>query len=473
MANTPDPVMQVEALVEASGVTTDAHGHVTHTGMQVYLHVLLLSLVVVGLAGAGAMLAPSTHLGTLDFRPAVQLLGGMAGLAAGFALAAHFHALKLRFFLLVGLAFLVEGSADVISGIIQFATEHGAATPVASPEAFISWTYVLGRLLLGVMLLVAATLPRQSERSRETSNELAIVAALGLLAAILMTSIIRCITQPLPIFPHQFISRPLDFLSAVLLFGAFAAFLRKYLRDREMVVWWLLMLIAVSLVGEVMMSFSKRLFDPYYDIGYLYKSIAAIVFLMGVSLHTAEVLRDHHRSQRRVALLNERLRALAVIDDLTELYNRRGFLELAQQELKIANRTGRKLMLVYADLDGMKDINDRFGHTEGDRALCEAAAALRETFRQADIIGRVGGDEFVVLALIATESDQAMLVARLRSTLARHNTTSGRQYPIALSLGLTQYDPKNPCSIEELIARADKRMYEDKRAKQNGGNAPA
>ncbi|MBI4767648.1 MAG: diguanylate cyclase [Deltaproteobacteria bacterium] len=159
----------------------------------------------------------------------------------------------------------------------------------------------------------------------------------------------------------------------------------------------------------------------------------------------------------------ETLRTLSLVDDLTGLYNRRGFLTLAEQELKVANRLKRGMFLLFADLDDLKGINDKFGHQEGDRALFSMANLIKETCRDPDIIARIGGDEFVVLAIEGTsESSAENLRSRLCHNLGLFNSKKGRSYPLSLSVGVVRYDPHQPASVEGLIAEADKRMYEEK-----------
>jgi diguanylate cyclase (GGDEF)-like protein/PAS domain S-box-containing protein len=159
----------------------------------------------------------------------------------------------------------------------------------------------------------------------------------------------------------------------------------------------------------------------------------------------------------------ESLRTLSLVDDLTGLYNRRGFLTLAEQELKIANRLKRGMFLLFADLDDLKGINDNFGHQEGDRALSAVANIIKETYRDPDIIARIGGDEFVVLAIEGTsESSPENLRLRLSRNLELFNSKKGRSYQLSFSMGVVRYDPDQPASVEGLLAEADKRMYEEK-----------
>lgn len=165
--------------------------------------------------------------------------------------------------------------------------------------------------------------------------------------------------------------------------------------------------------------------------------------------------------------VREELRMLSLADALTGLNNRRGFFHLAEQQLRFANRSKSALLLLYADLDGLKHVNDAFGHKEGDLALIETANVLRETFRESDVIGRVGGDEFAVLAMAAGGTTADRIRSRIRQRVDARNAQEDRSYELSLSVGIAGYNPGDPCSLDELLARADALMYRDKRHKQN------
>ena len=162
--------------------------------------------------------------------------------------------------------------------------------------------------------------------------------------------------------------------------------------------------------------------------------------------------------------MEENLRNLSVTDELTGLYNRRGFAFAAEQELKHAHRTKKSMALLFFDMDKLKSINDTYGHAEGDEALKATAAALRSTFRESDIIGRWGGDEFVVLALDVPAGSISILQRRFEESLARRNASESVHYSISLSVGITRYDPELPISLHDLISMADEGMYEGKTA---------
>lgn len=158
--------------------------------------------------------------------------------------------------------------------------------------------------------------------------------------------------------------------------------------------------------------------------------------------------------------------ALSITDQLTGLYNRRGFLSLAGQQLKLSERNKNGMLLFFADLDSLKWINDTMGHEEGDKALIEAATVFKETFRTSDIIARLGGDEYVALTVDITEANSETITARLQYLVDTRNNQENRKYRLLISVGCSCYDPDNPCSIDELMARADKLMYEQKQKKQ-------
>jgi len=165
--------------------------------------------------------------------------------------------------------------------------------------------------------------------------------------------------------------------------------------------------------------------------------------------------------------MEEALRALSLTDELTGLYNRRGFFTLTDQFLKLARRQKEGIFMLYADIDNLKEINDTFGHKEGDIALIETADILKKNYRESDIIARIGGDEFVIIPIGTTGDNIDIITSRFEKSIEIYNSKSKREYKLSLSYGLAYYDPENPCSIDELLTQADKTMYEHKRYKKN------
>jgi len=169
--------------------------------------------------------------------------------------------------------------------------------------------------------------------------------------------------------------------------------------------------------------------------------------------------------------MKRQLESLTLKDDLTGLNNRRGFMSLAEQQLKVSRRNQSGCLLLFIDLDGLKYVNDTLGHSEGNRAIVEAASVLRDCFRQSDIIGRLGGDEFAALALSSGEADETAVRGRLNAALLRVNGRPDRAYPLGFSVGAVACLPEAHDPIEALLARADELMYEEKRRRKAGRDA--
>lgn len=167
--------------------------------------------------------------------------------------------------------------------------------------------------------------------------------------------------------------------------------------------------------------------------------------------------------------MERRLRQMSVTDELTGLYNRRGFMTLASKQLHMNERAERPVLLIYLDLDNMKGINDRFGHQTGDHALIETAALLQDIFRESDIIGRLGGDEFAVfLTVQSSEHSEQAVTQRLHEKMGQLNNQPGRSYALEVSMGTVLHDHSETRSIEELLSAADTLMYAHKKAKREG-----
>ena len=170
-----------------------------------------------------------------------------------------------------------------------------------------------------------------------------------------------------------------------------------------------------------------------------------------------KMMRDHKGE--------ETILALSLTDELTDLYNRRRFFVLAEQFFKVAIRAKKRSLLLYIDMDDLKWINDHFGHNEGDQALIALVGILKKTFRESDIIARIGGDEFVALLESTDESDE-MLIARLCENIRDYNAKASQHYKLSVSVGAAQFDPEYPISTDELLSKADASMYAQKRKRR-------
>ncbi|HOK80344.1 MAG TPA: diguanylate cyclase [bacterium] len=164
--------------------------------------------------------------------------------------------------------------------------------------------------------------------------------------------------------------------------------------------------------------------------------------------------------------MEETLKELSLKDELTGLYNRRGFFTLAEQEIRRTQRSKTPFQILFIDFDNLKIINDTKGHVAGDEVLKKLAEILRDTFRKSDIIARVGGDEFGVLAAEVKGGKQvSVLIDRLREKIRAFNKKQKNKYQISISIGTVRYDGNSPVTIDRLLAEADRKMYQEKIAK--------
>ncbi|HEU5261985.1 MAG TPA: diguanylate cyclase response regulator [Gemmatimonadales bacterium] len=168
------------------------------------------------------------------------------------------------------------------------------------------------------------------------------------------------------------------------------------------------------------------------------------------------------RNRLRAALLD-----LALVDDLTGLYNRRGFLTLAARDLRLARRGDETLLVAFADLDDLKRVNDTAGHAVGDRALRDTAVVLRQTFRDSDLVARIGGDEYAVLVRHAGTESPGVLADRLKRQVREFNRRAARPYQLSISLGFASHKASTLSSVAGLLERADRALYRDKRRKHD------
>lgn len=207
---------------------------------------------------------------------------------------------------------------------------------------------------------------------------------------------------------------------------------------------------------------SEEEYQSVRDGGYYLQTMAPVEDDKGrlsAVLVTSKDISERHQ-------LEDRMKTWAMQDELTGLLNRRGFLFFAEQQHSVAKRLGRKLLLLFMDMDNLKTINDKLGHDLGDAAIQEMAQVMNETFRKADILARLGGDEFAVLAFESTTDYVQTLQSRLLRTVLSHNAKPGRQYDVSMSTGAVIWDPASTETIEDVLATADKLMYEQKMEKK-------
>ncbi|MFC1491584.1 MASE3 domain-containing protein, partial [Nitrospinota bacterium] len=280
----------------------------THTSSQLRWHLVALAIIILILSSVYPFLAISAHQGNTDLHAMIEMVGSLIGLIAGFTIVARFYVLGNRFLLFVGLAFFVNGAEDFAHGYLTFASHHGwIGLPASSLAAFIPGTYVTGRLLMGLILIASPFVPFWFGQSTDTKQETLWVSFVVLGITLVATVLAFQIPLPRFIFPERLISRPVDFLSAVILFIALVIFFREYFREGDMLTWWLMLSIAVNIVGQVMMSFSKSLFDPFFDIAHIYKVLGYAIPLLGFCLFQITLLQESRRARKKLHKAHDEL----------------------------------------------------------------------------------------------------------------------------------------------------------------------
>jgi len=190
-----------------------------------------------------------------------------------------------------------------------------------------------------------------------------------------------------------------------------------------------------------------------------------IVGLFGISRDiTGRKLSEQQLAAQAEQLAEQKreLEQMMLVDDLTGLLNRRGLQLVGEQALYKARRDGIGVVLLFLDLDGLKQINDGLGHSAGDEAIRTLASVIRDVVRGSDIAARIGGDEFAMLLFDANSEAATHVVERIELGVAAERERNALRYELSVSVGVCEIDPRTPGSIEELLAQADRSMYDHK-----------
>lgn len=201
--------------------------------------------------------------------------------------------------------------------------------------------------------------------------------------------------------------------------------------------------------------------------------IVPVTYQLSAALKSLLLIEQQQQIQRKLEQSiekfkesNDLLNEISRSDELTGLYNRRGFLEYAHAAITNKRNAGRRALVAYADMDNLKMINDHYGHDEGDFALREIASILRDTFRSTDIVARFGGDEFVAFAMVGVENYGNLMKRRLAEITIRHNEAVNKPYPIEMSTGICEFECGPEIDLYEILDVADERLYEEKDEKK-------
>jgi diguanylate cyclase (GGDEF)-like protein len=367
----------------------------------------------------------------------------MAGSLIAFTFAANalvrFRGTRDRVSLILAFGFALAGLIEAGTSVTLF---HGALVSSDYMNQ-VSLGWLAGQTLLSVLVLTALTVERRVPLARDPGKEIA-GATLIVGGMAYLTSVFYFLLPAAPkIHPDAIIPRPWDLLPA----SIFAIAAVGYsIRLRRVEAWLDRALVAAAVMDvlcHLAMSQSQRVLDAPFTLAHFLLVSSFAVVLGGTLLDNAQLF--------------DQVSHLAASDPLTGLANHRRLLEVLESEIQRSRRTGRSFALLLFDLDGLKKINDKYGHLTGSRAIRRLGFALRENSRAIDTPARYGGDEFALVLPESDEKDAYQVGERICEQLAR----DGEQPRITVSVGAAMY-PKDGSGIEKLFSSADRDLYQMK-----------
>ena len=353
---------------------------------------------------------------------------------------------------------LILAFGFVLSGIIETVGYFGLNDALAYGSVALSGIpagWMVGRTLLAVLLLAAIVVDRYMPTARQPSKETAAALLVVALAAYLTSA--AFLAAPAAPVAHRanLLSRPWDLLPAALYLIAAACFRHRLRNDKErkseatLFDYTLFIVASLNVVCHVAAAFSRQLFDGPFFLAELSKTSSYIVMLSGALLDQARLF--------------EQVRSMAVSDSLTGLANYRRLISVMEAEVDRSRRTQRPFSIVLLDMDGLKTINDHYGHLTGSRALVRIGKILRNHSRAIDTAARYGGDEFALVLPEAPKDIAARIVSRIRERLS-----SEPEHPVlSVSAGVAAF-PEDGDTPEKLLGAADRALYAMKYRRGSG-----
>jgi diguanylate cyclase (GGDEF)-like protein len=369
----------------------------------------------------------------------LQVTTGLLAFVFAAVTLVRFQGTQDRISLILGSGFLLSGTLLTASSLLFF--QFVQETPVHLRWGPASWW--VGRIVLGLLLVVALLVEHFVPRSRRPRLEI----AGALFTVVLLTYVITAALRHLPAetSPHAlaFIPSPQQLLPAVLFLVALVWFRRRLQIEDSAFDRALYSAAWMNVAAQLAASQSARLLDSPFVLAQALTVTSYAVALGGALLDNARLF--------------EQVQHLAVSDPLTGLANYRRLLDVLESETERTNRNGRAFAVLLLDLDGLKKINDTYGHLVGSRALCRLADSLRIHCRAIDTAARYGGDEFALVLPESQETEAQQVATRIREVLAQDNETP----PLSASIGISIYNG-NGERIEKLLSDADQHLYAEK-----------
>lgn len=328
--------------------------------------------------------------------------------------------------------------------------------------------WIVARYIQSISLLIAPVFLRRTLNVNRVFMVYTVVTIV-VLGAIFAKAFPACFVEGVGLTPFKIIS---EYIISLILLAAIALLLYHRLAFDRRVVQWLIASLVLTVVAELAFTFYVSVYGLSNLIGHFLKFIAFFFIYLAiveVGLEAPHRLLFRNMKRHEEALENalQEVQRLAITDSLTNLYNRRHFSKVGEDEVQRACRYGRSLSAIMVDIDHFKLLNDTFGHKIGDQILQGVAESCRKELRSVDVLGRYGGDEFVILLPENDRAAAGKVAERLRKTIAHMqlNTTKGPR-KVTASLGVASVDCDKP-SLETLLSRADKALYVAKKRGRN------
>jgi len=360
----------------------------------------------------------------------------------------RFQGTQDRIALILGGGYLLSGAVLSASSVLFF--QFSQDSPARATWAPVAWW--LSRMTLALLLLVALLAERFIPRSRHTKAEItgALLSVVGF--TYLITAALRRLPPEVSRHPGSFVPNPQQLLPAMIFLAAVIWYRRRLDSEDSAFDRTIYAAAWMNCAAQIAACQSERLLDAPFVLAQVLTVSSYAVALGGALLDNARLF--------------EQVRHLAVSDPLTGLANYRRLLDVLENETERTNRTGRPFAVLLLDLDGLKKINDRYGHLVGSRALCRVAAILRIHCRAIDTAARYGGDEFALVLPESLHAEAQRVANRIRIVMSEDE----EKPPISASIGISicRGDGER---IENLLSEADQDLYAEKARRVKRGIA--
>jgi diguanylate cyclase (GGDEF)-like protein len=378
----------------------------------------------------------------------LQVMTGLLAFVFAAVTLVRFQGTQDRISLILGVGFMVSGAVLTATSVLFFQLLREA--PLEFLWAPVAWWE--SRMLFALLLIVALLVERFSPRSLHPRRELVGALVTVISASYLITATLRRLPPEVSPHPFALFPSPQQLLPGAIFLISVIWYRGRLTNDSGAFDRAIYATAALNLAAQCAASQSEHLLDAPFALAQGLTVMSYVVALGGALLDNARLF--------------EKVRHLAVSDPLTGLANYRRLLDVLEKETERSNRTGRPFSILLLDVDGLKKINDTYGHLVGSRAICRLADTLRMNIRAVDTAARYGGDEFVLVLPEAPEKDAHKVALRIHEVMRN----DPEEPLVSASIGVSTYRGENG-RIEKLLSEADKDLYREKSSRQKRATA--